>query len=833
VTTYRALLKIIDVEKELAGASAREWVSNLRESAAMPAFVAEGTTKIIADVRARGDVAVRELTLKFDGPDLASPFLPEAEWDRLAALCPAPVRASLELAAERVRAFHRPQIPQSYEQRLPGGGRLRNLTIPLERAACYVPGGRAAYPSTVIMTAAVARLCGVPDVIVATPPRRDGSILPEVAAAARIAGATRILRAGGAQAVAALAIGTAAVPRVDCIVGPGNAWVTEAKKQLSGEVRIDSLAGPTEVVIVADSSANPAFLAADLIAQAEHDPLALAVLVTNDRALAEATAAEVERQLAANPLPVASEALLARGCALVTSTLERALALADEVAPEHLELVVRDTEAALRQVPRAAAVFVGPYAPVPVGDYLAGPNHTLPTSGTARFANPLSCESFLRRQNVIEYGEAQLAHDAPYIADLANAEGLPGHGRAVLIRKAASVLPPQLPPEAAIRHSVRPLEAYGPPRAPAAVPLHLNESPSDLPAELKAALAAELVASDWSKYPITDGAKLAALLAKAAGVDPAGVLVGNGSNELLQLLLFASVEPGDAVVVATPSFSLYALQAEALGARVIEVPLRSGADQPPEAARRGAAPQAGWGPDGSAGGEGRGPVVDRPFDFPVEQLAKAARDSSAKLILLGSPNNPTGTLLSTEGVKALLAATPGLVCIDEAYRDFCSQDLAPLLAQNPRLVLFRTFSKALAAASLRCGSLFGAPALVHELRKVQLPYNLSAFTCRVAAALLERPQLVRERAALVVAERERVAAAVRAQGCTVHASGANFLLFEQGRRAPTELHAALFKRGVLIRNISSHPLLPRALRVSIGSPANNDAFLVALRAELP
>jgi histidinol dehydrogenase len=800
------LVQIVDVETALGGASPRAWVSNLRASAAMPPHVAEGTARILHDVRTRGDQAVRELTQRFDGPDLADPFLSEAEWDRLAALCPAPVRASLELAAERVRAFHGPQIPRSYEQRLPNGARLRNLTLPLERAACYVPGGRAAYPSTVIMTAAVARLCGVPEVIVATPPRKDGTILPEVAAAARIAGATRVLRAGGAQAVAALAIGTRLVPRVDCIVGPGNAWVTEAKKQLSGEVRIDSLAGPTEVVIVADDSANPEWVAADLIAQAEHDPLALAVLVTPSRALAEQAALAVDRQLAANPNPIAAESLAARGVALVTASLERALALADEVAPEHLQLVVRDTEAALRQVPRAAAVFVGPWAPVPVGDYLAGPNHTLPTSGTARFANPLSAESFVRRQNVIEYGEAQLGHDAPFIAALAAAEGLHGHGRSVSIRGARQLEAPPLAAEAAIRDTVRPLAAYGPPRDPAAVPLHLNESPSDLPPELKAELVAQLERSDWSKYPITDGARLSALLAKTAGVDPAGVLVGNGSNELLQLLLLASVQPGDAVVVATPSFSLYALQAAGLGARVLEVPLREAGD------------------------------FERPFDlpfaFPVDRLAKAARDSAAKLILLGSPNNPTGTLLPLEGVRQLLDSTPGLVAIDEAYRDFCGQDLAPLLAANPRLVLFRTFSKALAAASLRCGSLFGAPALVHELRKVQLPYNLSAFTCRVATALLERPQLVRERALLVVAERERVAAALKGAGCTVHASGANFLLFEQARRPPSELHAALFKRGVLIRNVSSHPLLSRALRVSIGAPAHNDAFLAAIRAEL-
>src|SRR5205085_6460185 len=194
------------------------------------------------------------------------------------ARCEPGVRSALEKAAERVRAFHAPQVPQSYEQRLPDGGVLRSIAIPLERVACYVPGGRAAYPSTVIMTAAVARLAGVPDVILATPPRRDGSIPVEVAAAARLADATRILRAGGAQAVAALAVGTERIPRCDAVVGPGNAYVTEAKRQLSGEVRIDSLAGPTEVVIVADSSASPAHLAADLVAQAEHDPLALAVL---------------------------------------------------------------------------------------------------------------------------------------------------------------------------------------------------------------------------------------------------------------------------------------------------------------------------------------------------------------------------------------------------------------------------------------------------------------------------------------------------------------------------------------------------------------------------
>jgi histidinol-phosphate aminotransferase len=354
------------------------------------------------------------------------------------------------------------------------------------------------------------------------------------------------------------------------------------------------------------------------------------------------------------------------------------------------------------------------------------------------------------------------------------------------------------PPESFVRATVRPLAAYGPPRDPAAVPLHLNESPTDLPPDLKRELCDRIEHSDWSKYPITDGARLAQDLARLYGVEPAGVLVGNGSNELLQLLLFACLEPGDRVVVAAPSFSLYSLQSAALGARVVEVPLRTGTS----------------------------------FRFPVDEILQAARESVAKLILLGSPNNPTGTTLSPDEARRLAQDAPGLVGIDEAYGDFCGQDFVPLLRDSPRLVLFRTFSKALAAASLRCGALLAAPSLCAELRKVQLPYNLSAVTCLVARALITRPELVRERVALVAGERERLAAALRSLGCVVHASGANFLLFEQHKRPANDLHKALFARGVLIRNVSSARDLSHALRVSIGAPAANDAFLSALRAEL-
>ncbi|MFL5422188.1 MAG: histidinol dehydrogenase [Myxococcales bacterium] len=424
-------LRILD----LSDAAQRAAAVDLRASATTSAAVVEAVSRIVADVRKRGDAAVRELTARYDGADLEDPFLSVAQWDALAARCSPEVRQALERAAERVRTFHAPEVPASYEQRLASGAVLRSLAIPMQRAACYVPGGRAAYPSTVIMTAVVARLAGVPDVIVTTPPKRDGSIPVGVAAAARIAGATRILRAGGAQAVAALTFGTGRIPRCDAIVGPGNAYVTEAKRQLSGDVRIDSLAGPTEVVIVADSSADPRHLAADLVAQAEHDPLALALLVTPDRSLATRVSEALAIELRERPNAIASQALDARGAALLVRTLDEALSYADDLAPEHLELVLRDPRAALAKVPRAAAVFLGPHAPVPVGDYLAGPNHTLPTAGTGRFSSPLSASAFIRRQNVIEYSAAQLAEDAPAIRALATAEGLHGHARSVAVRE--------------------------------------------------------------------------------------------------------------------------------------------------------------------------------------------------------------------------------------------------------------------------------------------------------------------------------------------------------------------------------------------------------------
>ncbi len=383
-------------------------------------------------MRGRGDDAVRELTERFDqrapGPDGSYELTAEA-WDARAAEVAPHVRSALERAAERIRAFHDRQRPEGYVM-TEGGARLELRTQPLARVGIYVPGGTARYPSSVLMTAVPARVAGVGEVVMVTP-----GPSPETLCAARVAGVDRVFEIGGAQAVAALAYGTATVPRVDKIVGPGNQWVAVAKRMVFGEVDIDSVAGPSEVLIVADDGADPRWIAADLLAQAEHDTEARPILVTTSAELAEAVAREVETQLESLPrVAIARPSIDRYGTAVIVDSLDDALALAERYAPEHLELQVRDARAVAARVRRAGAIFVGAHTPEAAGDYTAGPNHVLPTGGAARYASPLGVYDYVKHTTVLELDRAALAAQAADIRALAEVEGLDAHGRSVAIR---------------------------------------------------------------------------------------------------------------------------------------------------------------------------------------------------------------------------------------------------------------------------------------------------------------------------------------------------------------------------------------------------------------
>ena len=392
----------------------------------------ERVEAILKAVRDRGDAAIADFTERFDGfrpePMAVSPEALEQAWTSL----PTNLRDALELAHRRITDFHQRQRPTDLAVTGPHGEQLGRRWRPVERAGLYVPGGRAAYPSTVLMNAVPARVAGVKDVVICSPAGRNGAVNPVVLAAAHLAGVKTVFRLGGAQAVAAMAYGSESVPKVDVISGPGNLYVTLAKQAVYGQVAIDSLAGPSEVLVIADHSAKPDQVAADLLAQAEHDPLAAAVLITTDPALADGINAAVAEQLADHPRQEICEAALRDwGLVVVCDDLESCARLSDSFAPEHLELLVERPEPLADRIQNAGAIFLGPWSPEAVGDYLAGPNHTLPTCGAARFSGALSVETFMRHTSLIGFNRAALEATGSAVQELATSEGLHSHAESV------------------------------------------------------------------------------------------------------------------------------------------------------------------------------------------------------------------------------------------------------------------------------------------------------------------------------------------------------------------------------------------------------------------
>ena len=390
---------------------------------------------ILTDVRERKDEALREYTERFDRVRLEKFRVTEAEFAEASGQVSAQLKAALEEAAENIRDYHSRQVRQSWFVTKESGTMLGQLVRPLQRAGLYVPGGTAAYPSSVLMNAIPAKIAGVPEVVITTPPGADGKVNPAILVAAQIAGVTEIYKVGGAQAIAALTYGTEQIRAVDKIVGPGNIFVALAKREVFGLVSIDMVAGPSEIAVLADETANPRYVAADLLSQAEHDPMSAAILVTTSQELAERVAVEVERQLADLPRhSIASSAIRDYGAILLVKDLDEGFGVINQIAPEHLEIMIAEPFAQLGKVQNAGAIFLGPYSSEPVGDYFAGTNHVIPTNGTARFSSPLSVDDFIKKSSVISYSKHDLRKNGQKIVTLAEQEGLAGHGRAIAER---------------------------------------------------------------------------------------------------------------------------------------------------------------------------------------------------------------------------------------------------------------------------------------------------------------------------------------------------------------------------------------------------------------
>ena len=397
--------------------------------------VSDAVAEIIRTVRAEGDRALYDYTYRFDGASLPSLAVTEEEIDEAFGTLEPAFLEILEQAARNIRAFHEKQGRGSFVMNGGPGVILGQKVTPIEKVGVYVPGGTAAYPSTVLMDTIPAKIAGCEQIVMVTPPGRDGKIKPAILAAAKIAGVTRIFKLGGAQAVAALAYGTESVPKVDKIVGPGNAYVAEAKKQVFGQVAIDMIAGPSEILIVADGKSNPVHVAADMLSQAEHDKMAIAVLVTDSASLAEAVQRELEVQIPLLPrAEIARASIEHNGKIIVADDLKVVIAIANEIAPEHLELMVDNPFDYLNGIRNAGSIFMGRSCPEALGDYFAGPNHTLPTSGTARFSSPLSVDDFVKKSQFTYYTADALDAVSAQVAYFARQEGLEAHARSARIR---------------------------------------------------------------------------------------------------------------------------------------------------------------------------------------------------------------------------------------------------------------------------------------------------------------------------------------------------------------------------------------------------------------
>ena len=397
--------------------------------------VADAVADIIKEVRANGDAALFEYSRKFDKVELSSLEVSKEEIDAAFSKVEPEFVEILKEAKENIYAFHSRQVRNSFLINEKDGVVIGQKVIPIEKVGLYVPGGTAAYPSSVLMNAIPAKIAGCNEIVMVTPPAKDGSVNPAILAAAKVAGVDRIFKVGGAQAVAALAYGTESVPAVDKIVGPGNAYVAEAKKQVFGKVSIDMIAGPSEILVIADKNNNPAYVAADLLSQAEHDKNATAVLVTDSKELADAVSAELEHQI-----PQLSRSEIARvsidnnGKIIITESIDEAIFVANGLAPEHLEICLDDPFMYLDKIKNAGSVFMGKYCPEALGDYFAGPNHTLPTSGTARFSSPLSVDDFVKKTQFSYYTKEALEKVARKVEFFANKEGLGAHAKSAVIR---------------------------------------------------------------------------------------------------------------------------------------------------------------------------------------------------------------------------------------------------------------------------------------------------------------------------------------------------------------------------------------------------------------
>ncbi len=767
--------------------------------------------RIIEDVIKRGDEAVLDYARLIDGVELKTLKVTEAEIKAAELQISSEERASLEYAAERVRDYHLKSKEHAARDFFQAA--LGQRVTPIGRAGIYVPGGTALYPSTVLMTAGPAKAAGVEEVTLATPPKSDGEIAPIVLAAANMAGVDRVFAMGGAQAIAAMAYGTEAVPRVDKIFGPGNIFVQTAKRMVYGQVGVDTIQGPTEAVVIVDESVDPEWCAADVIAQAEHDSQASSILITTSAYLAEVVEQELERQLSGSPREsISRDSLEQNGAIVVVDKVEEAIELSNLYAPEHLCLMVRDADSFVSMIKNTGAIFIGEHSPHVLGDYVAGPSHALPTGGAARYSSTLGVGDFLKITSMVSLNAEEVKHMAARGAVIARSEGFEAHARALDLRASSK---PGTKVKAGDGESKTESKARGLVRS------HLREMVGYTPVQPVEALLKELQAPDspqevlkldanenpygpspnvyealsqkdlYHVYPDPEQRRLRLALAEYVGLGTEHIVVGNGSDELLDLIVRLVLEPGEKIINCVPTFGMYKFEAEVCGG--IEVQISR----------------------------------NESYDLDVEAIEDAI-DAKTKVIFVASPNNPTGNYVSEEDVIRLAETGLALV-IDEAYFEFCQQTAAPLVAEYDNLMVVRTFSKWAGLAGVRVGYGIFSPEMASYISQIKPPYNVSIFAQEAALESLKDRKHLMSRVEAIIEERERLFNELaRLDYLQPFPSLGNFILCEVTKGDARDVHEELKERRIFVRYFDT-PRLRNFIRISVGRPEHTESLMSVLR----
>jgi len=753
---------------------------------------------IFKEVKVGGDQTLRNLTRRFDKTLVEDISVGRNELQDAQGNISEPLQEAIKTAAKNIEKFHAAQIPSDIRIETMPGVICEQKAVPIEKVGLYIPGGTAPLFSTILMLGIPAKLAGCKEIIICTPPNGQGDIDPVLKYTANLIGINKVFKVGGAQAIAAMSFGTESIPKVDKIFGPGNQYVTAAKQQVNLlGTAIDLPAGPSEVLVLADNDANPEFVAADLLSQAEHGADSQVILILENEALIAPVQKALENQLQVLPRKSIAEKALQQSLLILSKNRNESIDLINEYAPEHLILACEDVEAVTDEIKNASSIFLGYFTPESAGDYASGTNHTLPTNGFARSYSGVNMDAFFKKITYQTISKKGLLNLGPVVETMASAEQLTAHKNAVSIRLAAlkknesSTIDVEknrtLTSEwNSINKLVRPnilnLKPYSSARSEfsnqADVWLDANESP---------------IPSEVNRYPDPSQTQLKEKIGNQYSTSPKNIFLGNGSDEAIDLILRIFCEPGkDSIITFPPTYGMYKVSADIHNVKTIEVPLLEN------------------------------------FQFDTDSII-STENASAKVLFICNPNNPTGTIFNPKDIKFLLDNFKGIVVIDQAYIEFSPEEnWINRLKEYPRLIILQTFSKAWGAAGLRLGMCFANEKIIQLLNKVKAPYNLSQLTMKYAMELLDQPTQLTTNIDQILKDKNWLIEALSKITLVkkVIPSATNFLLCEV--ESPRFIYQSLINAGIVVRDKSNALGCKNCLRFTIGTSAENRKLIQSL-----